>query len=70
MVTCEKDWAESLDAIDPRAEIRHVYSYILNRWSHAKGSGDTQRAIHLFQALDTIRAEWPDEVGAFENEYR
>ena len=55
-----------MSAPDPRAEIQNTYRYLLSRWSKAKVGGDTQRAIHLFQALDTIRAEWPEVIAADE----
>jgi hypothetical protein len=55
-------------APDPRAEVQNVYRYLLSRWAKAKVGGDVQRAIHLFQALDTIRAEWPEVIAADEEE--
>lgn len=51
---------------DSGAQIQNVYRFILNRWYRAKVAGDTQRAIHLFEALDTIRAEWPEEIAETE----
>lgn len=47
-------------------QIQTVYRYILNRWYKAKVAGNTQRAIHLFEALGTIRAEWPEEIAETE----
>ena len=57
-----------MTAPDPRAEVQNVYRYLLSRWAKAKVGGDVQRAIHLFQALDTIRAEWPEVIAADEEE--
>lgn len=61
-----REEVKQVTAPDPKAEVQNVYRYLLSRWSKAKVGGDTQRAIHLFQALDTIRAEWPEVIAADE----